>query len=34
MSVEIRVEEVTKTFPRDGERVEVLKGVSMRIIPG
>jgi len=34
MSVEIRVEEATKSFPRDGERVEVLKGVSMRIIPG
>ena len=34
MSVEIRVEEVTKSFPRDGDRVEVLKGVSLRIIPG
>jgi len=34
MSVEIRVEEVTKSFPRDSERVEVLKGVSLRILPG
>ena len=34
MSVEIRVEEVTKSFPRDSDRVEVLKGVSLRILPG
>jgi lipoprotein-releasing system ATP-binding protein len=34
MSVEIRVQDVWKSFPRDGERVEVLKGVSLRIAPG
>jgi lipoprotein-releasing system ATP-binding protein len=34
MSVEVRVEEVRKSFPRDGDRVEVLKGVSLRIAPG
>ena len=33
MSVEILVLDVTKSFPRDGERVEVLKGVSLRIAP-
>ena len=34
MSQEIRVRDVWKSFPRDGERVEVLKGVSLRIAPG
>jgi cell division protein FtsX len=34
MSVEILVQDVTKSFPRDGERVEVLKGISLRIAPG
>ena len=34
MSVEIRVQDVTKSFPRDGERVEVLKGITLRIAPG
>jgi lipoprotein-releasing system ATP-binding protein len=34
MSVEIQVQDVWKSFPRDGERVEVLKGVSLRIAPG
>ena len=34
MSVEIFVQDVWKSFPRDGERVEVLKGVSLRIAPG
>ncbi len=34
MSVEIRVQDVWKSFPRDGERVEVLKGVSLRFAPG
>jgi lipoprotein-releasing system ATP-binding protein len=34
MSIEIRVQDVWKSFPRDGERVEVLKGVSLRIAPG
>lgn len=34
MSIEIRVQDVWKRFPRDGERVEVLKGVSLRIAPG
>jgi len=34
MSVEIFVQDVWKSFPRDGERVEVLKGVGFRIAPG
>jgi len=34
VSQEIRVRDVWKSFPRDGERVEVLKGVSLRIAPG
>ena len=34
MSQEIRVRDVWKSFPRDGERVEVLKGVSLTIAPG
>ena len=34
MSIEIRVQDVWKSFPRDGERVEVLKGVSLRLAPG
>ncbi len=34
MSVEIQVQEVWKSFPRDGDRVEVLKGVSLGIAPG
>jgi lipoprotein-releasing system ATP-binding protein len=34
MSVEIWVQDVTKSFPRDGERVEVLKGITLRIAPG
>jgi len=34
MSVEIRVQDVSKSFPRDGERVEVLKGITLRIAPG
>ncbi len=34
MSIEIVVQDVWKSFPRDGERVEVLKGVSLRIAPG
>ncbi len=34
MSVEIVVRDVWKSFPRDGDRVEVLKGVSLRIAPG
>jgi len=34
MSIEIRVQDVWKSFPRDGERVEVLKGVSLTIAPG
>ncbi len=34
MSDEIWVQDVWKSFPRDGERVEVLKGVSFRIAPG
>ncbi|MBI2000432.1 MAG: ATP-binding cassette domain-containing protein, partial [candidate division NC10 bacterium] len=34
MSVEILVQGVTKSFPRDGERVEVLKGISLRIASG
>jgi lipoprotein-releasing system ATP-binding protein len=34
MSVEIVVQDVWKSFPRDGERVEVLKGVGLRIAPG
>ncbi len=34
MSVEILVRDVWKSFPRDGDRVEVLKGVSLRIAPG
>jgi lipoprotein-releasing system ATP-binding protein len=32
--MEIRVQDVWKSFPRDGERVEVLKGASLRIAPG
>jgi lipoprotein-releasing system ATP-binding protein len=34
MSVEIRVRDVWKIFPRNGERVEVLKGISLTIAPG
>ncbi len=34
MSVEIWVQDVTKSFRRDGESVEVLKGISLRIAPG
>ena len=34
MSIEIRIRDVWKSFPRDGERVEVLKGVSLSIAPG
>jgi len=34
VSQEIRVRDVWKSFPRDGERVEVLKGVSLTIAPG
>jgi lipoprotein-releasing system ATP-binding protein len=34
MSVEIVARDVWKSFPRDGDRVEVLKGVSLRIAPG
>jgi lipoprotein-releasing system ATP-binding protein len=34
MSVEIRVRDIWKIFPRDGERVEVLKGISLTIAPG
>jgi lipoprotein-releasing system ATP-binding protein len=34
MSIEIRIRDVWKSFPRDGERVEVLKGVSLTIAPG
>jgi lipoprotein-releasing system ATP-binding protein len=34
MSVEILVRDVWKSFPRDGDRVEVLKGISLRIEPG
>lgn len=34
MSVEICVQDVWKRFPRDGESVEVLKGISMRIASG
>ena len=34
MSIEISVRDVWKIFPRDGERVEVLKGVSLSIAPG
>jgi lipoprotein-releasing system ATP-binding protein len=34
MSVEIQVQDVWKSFPRDGDRVEVLKGVSLGIAPG
>jgi lipoprotein-releasing system ATP-binding protein len=34
MSIEIRVRDVWKIFPRDGERVEVLKGISLTIAPG
>jgi len=34
MSVEILVQDVWKSFPRDGDRVEVLKGISLRIEPG
>src|SRR5574342_1081775 len=34
MSIEIRVQDVWKIFPRDGERVEVLKGIRLRIAPG
>jgi len=34
MSVEILVQDVWKSFPRDGDRVEVLKGISLRIQPG
>jgi len=34
MSVEIWVQDVSKSFPRDGERVEVLKGITLRIAPG
>jgi lipoprotein-releasing system ATP-binding protein len=34
MSVEIVVQDVWKSFPRDGDRVEVLKGISLRIAPG
>ncbi|MBI2458656.1 MAG: ABC transporter ATP-binding protein [candidate division NC10 bacterium] len=34
MSVEILVQGVTKSFPRDGERAEVLKGISLRIASG
>jgi lipoprotein-releasing system ATP-binding protein len=34
MSQEIWVQELWKSFPHDGERVEVLKGVSLRIAPG
>jgi lipoprotein-releasing system ATP-binding protein len=34
MSIEIRVQDVWKSFPRDGERVEVLKGASLHIAPG
>ena len=34
MSQEIRVRDVWKSFPRDSERVEVLKGVSLTIAPG
>jgi lipoprotein-releasing system ATP-binding protein len=34
MSVEILVRDVWKSFPRDGDRVEVLKGISLRIAPG
>jgi lipoprotein-releasing system ATP-binding protein len=32
--MEIRVQDVWKSFPRDGDRVEVLKGASLRIAPG
>jgi lipoprotein-releasing system ATP-binding protein len=34
MSVEIQVQDVWKSFPRDGDRVEVLKGISLRIAAG
>ncbi len=34
MSVEIWIQDLSKSFPRDGERVEVLKGVSLRVAPG
>jgi lipoprotein-releasing system ATP-binding protein len=34
VSQEIRVRDVWKSFPRDGERVEVLKGISLTIAPG
>jgi lipoprotein-releasing system ATP-binding protein len=34
MSIEIRVQDVWKRFPRDGEQVEVLKGASLTIAPG
>jgi len=34
MSVEIQVQDVWKSFPRDGDRVDVLKGVSLRVVPG
>lgn len=34
MSIEIRIRDIWKSFPRDGERVEVLKGVSLTIAPG
>ena len=34
MSVEIQVQDVWKSFPRDGDRVEVLKGISLRVAPG
>ncbi len=34
MSVEIQVQDVWKSFPRDGDRVEVLKGIRLRIAPG
>jgi lipoprotein-releasing system ATP-binding protein len=30
----IRTQDVTKSFDRDGERVEVLKGVSLEVLPG
>jgi len=34
MSDGIRVQDVSKSFARDGDRVEVLKGVSFHIAPG
>ncbi len=34
MSGDIRVEDVRKSFARDGDQLEVLKGVSFKIAPG